>query len=144
MSLFLFTPLPLVAFLLWVSMFWETFWRVEKPYRIFILLVGCFVILCLAGTVTVLNSRFAYSADRARGSQVMAMRRLAPEKLPQQVDPFASAPLKTIAGRYYSIGPDRVDNKLSIIYDPTNGSWSSGDIFAGPGPEPKTLSPAEN
>ena len=29
----------------------------------------------------------------------------------------------------YSIGPDKVDNKAGIIYDPTNGIVSTGDIF---------------
>ncbi len=31
-------------------------------------------------------------------------------------------------GRTYSIGPDLVDQELSIIYDPTNGTISPGDI----------------
>ncbi len=30
----------------------------------------------------------------------------------------------------YSIGPDKVDNLAGIIYDPTNGSFSVGDIVA--------------
>ena len=33
-------------------------------------------------------------------------------------------------GKYaYSVGPDGVDDKLEIIYDPTNGTISPGDII---------------
>jgi len=33
-------------------------------------------------------------------------------------------------GKYtYSVGPDGVDDKLEVIYDPTNGTMSRGDII---------------
>ena len=30
---------------------------------------------------------------------------------------------------FYSIGPDKDDDKCAITYDPTNGTLSNGDIF---------------
>lgn len=32
-------------------------------------------------------------------------------------------------GVVYSFGPDKIDNKAAILYDPTNGTLSSGDIY---------------
>ncbi|MBX7247230.1 MAG: hypothetical protein K1X53_17160 [Candidatus Sumerlaeaceae bacterium] len=48
-------------------------------------------------------------------------------------DPFTSAPLAWISqGKdqmiVYSFGPDSADNKAAIIYDPTNGTVSAGDV----------------
>lgn len=31
--------------------------------------------------------------------------------------------------RYYSVGPDKIDQNMSIPYDPTNGTISPGDIW---------------
>ncbi len=39
------------------------------------------------------------------------------------------------AQKYYSIGPDEIDNKAEIQYDPTNGTISPGDIWLIEGPE---------
>ncbi len=56
------------------------------------------------------------------------------EGLPE--DPFVSTPLKFFYDKTnrqficYSIGPDKVDSKASVEYDPTNGTMSSGDIIA--------------
>ena len=46
-------------------------------------------------------------------------------------DPFTENGLKYLnhSNTFYSIGPDRVDQKLKILYDPTNGIFSSGDIM---------------
>lgn len=48
-------------------------------------------------------------------------------------DPFTSRPLcrveETTATLFYSIGPDRADTRAAIGYDPTNGTFSPGDIF---------------
>lgn len=48
-------------------------------------------------------------------------------------DPFGEGPLSYVAtGRepqIYSYGPDRRDNYGSLLYDPTNGVLSSGDIY---------------
>jgi len=44
-------------------------------------------------------------------------------------DPFSGEPLKMQDGIVYSIGPDGEDNFCSIIYDPTNGTGSPGDII---------------
>ncbi len=56
---------------------------------------------------------------------------LVPEYLPEAlVDRFDES-----GGGYgwepvvYSIGPDRIDNKATVQYDPTNGTISRGDIF---------------
>ena len=44
-------------------------------------------------------------------------------------DCFSTTTLKNANNRIYSIGPDRIDNFAKIIYDPTNGTFSTGDII---------------
>lgn len=50
-----------------------------------------------------------------------------------QIDPFQNKPMnvvtETSATCIYSIGPDRVDQGAAISYDPSNGTFSAGDIF---------------
>jgi len=46
----------------------------------------------------------------------------------EQGDCFTGDPLKTKNGRVYSVGPDGRDDRLDIVYDPTNGIASTGDI----------------
>lgn len=50
----------------------------------------------------------------------------------QWFDPFSERPFRTKSNedrlQVYSIGPDRIDNKLFQTYDPTNGLFSEGDI----------------
>lgn len=54
-----------------------------------------------------------------------------PDGLPQ--DPFSAQPLRFTPNRepfmIYSIGPDEMDDKATVVYDPTNGTISAGDIF---------------
>ncbi|MCE5229118.1 hypothetical protein LLG95_05930 [bacterium] len=49
-----------------------------------------------------------------------------------ETDPFTKQPLKTVpVGNelcIYSLGPDRADQFGVVSYDPTNGTFSSGDI----------------
>ncbi|MDI6784900.1 MAG: hypothetical protein QME64_12520 [bacterium] len=50
------------------------------------------------------------------------------------VDPFTVKPFlwaQDSAGRpfAYSVGPDFVDNSAKDLYDPSNGTTSSGDIL---------------
>ena len=56
---------------------------------------------------------------------------LLPDGLPQ--DPFTGTPLRFIANRapfvVYSVGPDKEDDKAAFLYDPTNGTFSPGDVF---------------
>jgi hypothetical protein len=56
---------------------------------------------------------------------------LLPDRLPQ--DPFTGTPLRFIANRdpfvVYSVGPDKRDDKAAFLYDPTNGTFSPGDVF---------------
>ena len=50
------------------------------------------------------------------------------EALP--VDRFSeSGASYRFAGDFYSIGNDRIDDGGAIVYDPTNGAPSKGDIF---------------
>jgi len=42
-----------------------------------------------------------------------------------------------MADSYYSLGPDGMDQKASILYDPTNGTNSAGDIYLSSNPEKK-------
>ncbi len=44
-------------------------------------------------------------------------------------DPFSGTYFKSQDGILYSVGPDGKDDKLHIIYDPTNGTISRGDII---------------
>ncbi|MCX6999271.1 MAG: hypothetical protein NT106_03090, partial [Candidatus Sumerlaeota bacterium] len=56
---------------------------------------------------------------------------LLPDGLPQ--DPFTGTPLCFIGNRdpfvVYSVGPDKEDDKAAFLYDPTNGTFSPGDVF---------------
>lgn len=47
------------------------------------------------------------------------------------VDPFSGTPLREAKGHLYSVGPDQVDQGMALIYDPTNGTFSEGDIPIG-------------
>lgn len=53
----------------------------------------------------------------------------------KRIDPFTNAPLKqtdeTTHTLIYSLGPDRVDQHGALSYDPTNGTFSAGDIAIG-------------
>ncbi len=54
-----------------------------------------------------------------------------PEFLPSEpLDPFSGAPYlwDATGQRFYSVGPDGVDDKLSQLYDPGNGTTSQGDV----------------
>jgi hypothetical protein len=44
------------------------------------------------------------------------------------IDPFSGRHMKKHDGVYYSVGPDGKDDKGEITYDPTNGTFSRGDI----------------
>jgi len=56
---------------------------------------------------------------------------LLPHGLPQ--DLFTTTTLRLISGKdsfvVYSVGPDAKDDAASLVYDPTNGTVSAGDIF---------------
>ncbi len=44
-------------------------------------------------------------------------------------DPLTTATLQAAReGRFYSAGPDRKDQSAAVVYDPTNGTFSDGDI----------------
>lgn len=45
-----------------------------------------------------------------------------------RIDPFSGEDYRTSGTLKYSLGPDMIDDKALIIYDPTNGTFSSGDI----------------
>ncbi|MBX3727824.1 MAG: hypothetical protein KF858_01465 [Candidatus Sumerlaeia bacterium] len=47
-------------------------------------------------------------------------------------DPFTNQPLRASnSGFHYSIGPDLIDQGAVLLYDPSNGTLSTGDIIAG-------------
>lgn len=52
---------------------------------------------------------------------------------PPRIDPFTHAPLKiaeqTTTTLIYSVGPDKNDQHGALVYDPTNGRISGGDIL---------------
>lgn len=49
-----------------------------------------------------------------------------------EIDPYSNQPIKTVHEQntelIYSIGPDLKDDRGAITYDPTNGTFSAGDI----------------
>lgn len=58
----------------------------------------------------------------------------------KDTDPFSGLPLKrSPAGTAYSVGPDRRDGALSVIYDPSNGTMSAGDVLSGVGEKPRAV-----
>lgn len=50
---------------------------------------------------------------------------------PDKPDPFTGEALRPLPGSndLYSIGPDRIDQQGALIYNPTNGIISDGDII---------------
>lgn len=57
---------------------------------------------------------------------------LNPRYLPAPpIDPYSSDiyAIDAESGRVYSVGPDGTDQRGAILYDPTNGTKSAGDIF---------------
>ncbi len=70
------------------------------------------------------DGEFAENAARFRFVKVAGSRSLTD-------DPFTAQPLKRKNGFAYSVGPDLKDQGLSAIYDPTNGTFSEGDIPLG-------------
>jgi hypothetical protein len=65
------------------------------------------------------------------GAPVAAARDLAPKYLSTTpADPFTSGAFaRTAGGVFYSVGPDRQDGQGAPVYDPTNGTLSTGDIL---------------
>ena len=48
---------------------------------------------------------------------------------PAAIDPFTSGPMKVSGGgKFYSLGPDKVDDGGTVLYDATNGAVSRGDV----------------
>ena len=71
-----------------------------------------------------------------KGAEAESLGDLAPDYLPTiPVDPFAGdgVSYRRADGRYYSVGPDGVDDGGAVTYDPANGTASAGDIFLPPG-----------
>ncbi len=46
----------------------------------------------------------------------------------RKIDPFTGNPYPEVDGVSYSLGPDQIDHQLAVVYDPTNGTFSPGDI----------------
>ncbi|MBN1478260.1 hypothetical protein JXA47_16005 [Candidatus Sumerlaeota bacterium] len=49
-------------------------------------------------------------------------------RLEEIVDPFTGEPVRVESGRVWSLGPDQADQGANLVYDPTNGTMSPGDI----------------
>ena len=48
------------------------------------------------------------------------------------IDPFSGEPYRRMNSIEYSVGPDGIDHRLEVIYDPSNGTFSRGDIVRFP------------
>ncbi|MBN1903370.1 hypothetical protein JW926_18775 [Candidatus Sumerlaeota bacterium] len=58
------------------------------------------------------------------------MEDLVPEYIPELlIDPFTEKEPFRKESFFYSIGPDKIDQKGGLLYDPTNGTVTPGDIF---------------
>jgi hypothetical protein len=58
------------------------------------------------------------------------MEDLVPEYIPELlIDPFTEKEPFRKESFFYSIGPDKIDQKGAVPYDPTNGTVSPGDIY---------------
>lgn len=57
-----------------------------------------------------------------------ALRTMQPDQAAIIHDPFIVGPLRIQHDRVYSVGPDKEDQNGDILYDPTNGTVSRGDI----------------
>jgi hypothetical protein len=70
------------------------------------------------------------SEHEAKKKYLKLMKSIDDNKLDIDNDPFSEKELKYLEQKniFYSIGPDRVDQRLKTIYDPTNGVFSAGDI----------------
>jgi|GEM_PF-1393735 len=69
-----------------------------------------------------------------KGEEPKTLEDLCPEYLPEPlIDHFSKAgEILRIDPFPYSIGPDQIDQKTNIFYDPTNGTLSLGDVFLKP------------
>jgi hypothetical protein len=75
-------------------------------------------------------ARHRLFSTRAYPASASEFAPLLPEGPP--ADPFTSAPLRFLSTPdlfvAYSVGPDKVDDRATIEYDPTNGTVSVGDL----------------
>lgn len=69
-----------------------------------------------------------HTSDAIQKLQMEVMETDKNSSLLKMEDYFSTTTLKSESGMLYSIGPDRNDDSLRIIYDPTNGIFSRGDI----------------
>jgi len=124
---------------------------IEQPKRNwFIAFVLLFVLRALAGIVLAhhvtsnlhrlqqVNSSVFVAfpevsiVDSAIQATVRSLERLTQEEAERHLDPFTGNLLEqSSAGYYYSIGPDFMDQKGDVAYDPTNGTISVGDVIVG-------------
>lgn len=111
----------------------KPYWQRERDYRL--------KLQKLASDPTVkaiLSQDIDAAADRAevtrcwlRLCEALAALRAGNQDAASRIrDPFVDAPLKTTADKIYSVGPDGIDQSGTVIYDPTNGTTSAGDIMA--------------
>ncbi|MBN1515013.1 hypothetical protein JXA32_00435 [Candidatus Sumerlaeota bacterium] len=53
------------------------------------------------------------------------------DQLNEIIDPFDGQPLRRMPdGRFYSVGPDKTDQQGKILYNPSHGADSAGDIVS--------------
>jgi hypothetical protein len=86
--------------------------------------------LCKFDLLRLETARRIYTLEHG-GKAPARQQELVPALLPAlPLDRFAKdkAPYRTAAGRIYSLGPDAVDQRGAVRYDPTNGSTSAGDL----------------
>ena len=65
---------------------------------------------------------------RLRLCQTLTALRLG--ETPEAIDPFDGEPIRFSDTAVWSVGPDQRDQEAWLVYDPTNGTASMGDITA--------------
>jgi len=90
-------------------------------------------IIALISSIAIYN--YSQGITRSKVSRAMAELRsipsiLATGKSIPEADPWGNPYLKNEpGGYYYSFGPDEKDDSGIILYDPTNGTKSLGDVY---------------
>lgn len=104
----------------------------KSGFTLIELLVVIAIIVIIA-SISLYN--FSQGITRSKVARTMTELRSIPSiiatgKSIPEADPWGNPYLRNQPGRYYySFGPDEKDDSGLILYDPTNGTKSSGDIY---------------
>jgi hypothetical protein len=134
MGLIIGTPLPGLALFLWLILGLQTLQRIDERHRIFAFLTLIPILAGIALSVTVFPMRGLDMGEHKMRQNLSEVRQIERSFThATSLDPFSGEPLKNTGETYYSVGPDGKDDQFAFLFDPTNGTNSSGDVYAGGG-----------